>query len=164
MTFYAQVRKADSLVVSVTTLTAQQAAKFPSDADTSLVEITEAEHATAQQGTTHEGSIIPKWSWNGTKFVNNADTRPVVTFTPTEIKAEVDEVVSVGIAFSNSITGLREFTLAGVPMRIDFLNGAATVQIDTSRPGVFTVRSERNYKVAVPLQVTVFARKIGPPV
>lgn len=161
MTFYAKVRKADQMVVGTTVLSEAQAAKFPTDADVSLVEITEAQYAAIRDGLFHHGSDIPKFRWDGTKFVNNPDTRPVVTFTPTRIKAEVGDVVMVEISHSNAGTGLREFTLNGVPTRVNFVNGEATMAINTEQPGRFFVSSIQKFRVVEQLEVTIFTRELG---
>ena len=163
MTFYAKIRKTDDLVVGLSVLTAAQAAKFPADADVFLVEITEAQYTTASAGLFHDGSNIPKFNWVDPDFVANPDTRPVVTFTPAEIKVEVGDVVMVQIDHSGGLDGLAEFFLAGTPTRIDFVSGVATgIAIDTSRAGEFDVGGQQAFQVPVPLRVTVFSRLIGP--
>lgn len=160
MSFYAKVRKTDSLVVGTTVLNAEQAEKFPTDADVLLVEITEEQYTETRDGLYHHGSDIPRFRWDGTKFVNNPDIRPVVTFTPSEIKAEIGDVVTVEISHSSAGTGLREFALNGLPTRVDFVNGKATVSVDTSYPGLFSIESMKLFQVATPLLVTVFTRKL----
>ena len=163
MTFYAKVRKTDDLVVGLSVLDASQAANFPSDADVSLVEITEAQHTTASAGLFHEGSNIPKFKWVDPDSVANPDTRPTVTFTPAVIDAEVGDVVTVQIDHSGGIDGLQEFFLAGVPTRIDFVAGVAVaVTIETSGPGIFNVTSQQAFKIPIPLVVTIYSRNIGP--
>ena len=164
MAFYAKVRKTDDLVVGLSVLDASQAANFPSDADVSLVEITEAQYTTASgAGLLHDGSDIPKFKWVDPDFVANPDTRPTVTFTPAEIKAEVGDVVTVQIFHDGGLDGLQEFFLAGVPTRIDFVTGTATaVAIETSEPVDFFVTSQQAFRIPVPLHVTVYSRKIGP--
>ncbi len=161
MSFYAKVRKADDLVVGLSVLDPSQAVKFPLDADVSLIEITEAQHTTASAGLFYDGSDIPKFAWTGTAFAVNPDLRPVVTFTPDRIKAEIGEVVTVQIDHSGGLDGTKEFDLAGVPMRVDFTAGNATVTIDTDRPGDFQVGPQQAFSVAAPLLVTVYARKLG---
>lgn len=164
MAFYAKVRKTDDLVVGLSVLEPAQAANFPSDADVSLVEITEAQHATASTGLFHDGSNIPKFKWVDPDFVANPDTRPIVTFTPDTIKAEVGDVVTVDIDHSDGITTTAEFNLTGKPTRIDFVSGAATaIAIDTSRAVQFVVGSQQGFRVAAPLRVTVYSRSIGSP-
>lgn len=161
MPFYAEVRKTDQMVVATTSMTAAQFANFPADADVSLIEITETQYDNIRNNFKYHGSDIFKFRWDGTKFVSNPDTRPVVTFTPTEVKAELGEVVTVEIAHSNAGTGLREFSLAGLPIRMDFVDGKATVTIDTDQPGEFSIGNTTKFRVSAPLQVTVFTRKLG---
>ena len=165
MAFYAKVRKADDLVVGLSVLDAAQAVKFPTDADVSLIEITEAQYDTANSlGLLYDGSDIPRFKWVDPDFVINPDTRPIVTFTPGEIKAEVgDKFIAVQIDHSGGLDGLQEFFLAGVPMRIDFVASvAAAVAIDTSAAVDFEVRGQQAFQVPIPLHVTVYTRKIGP--
>ncbi len=165
MSFYAKVRKTDDLVVGLSVLDAAQAVKFPTDADVSLIEITEAQYDTANSlGLFYDGSDIPRFKWIDPDFVINPDTRPTVTFTPAEIKAEVgDKFITVQIDHSGGLDGLQEFLLAGVPMRIDFVAGvAASVAIDTGNPVEFFVTSQQAFQVPVPLHVTIYSRKIGP--
>lgn len=163
MTTYAKVRKTDDLVVGLSVLDPAQAANFPSDADVALVEITEAQYTTASAGLFHDGSDIPKFKWVDPDFVANPDTRPVVTFTPAIVKADVGDVVTVQIDHSGGIDGLQEFLLAGKPTRITFASGvAAAVPLDTNVAGVFSVESQQIFRVAAPLQVTVFSNMIGP--
>ncbi len=164
MAFYAKVRKTDDLVVGLSVLDPAQAVNFPSDADVSLIEITEAQYDTANsQGLLYDGSDIPRFKWVDPDFVINPDTRPTVTFTPAEIKAEVgDKFVTVQIDHSGGLDGTQEFFLAGVPTRIDFVLGtAAAVPIDTSVPGRFDVRSQQAFKIPTPLTVIIYSRKIG---
>lgn len=161
MAFYAKVRKTDQLIAGTTVLTEAQAVKWPADADERLQEITEEQYAVTRPGLFHHGSGIPKFRWTQAGFVNNPDTRPVVTFTPSEIKAEVGEAVTVEINHSRAGTELLEFSLAGVPTRIDFAAGKATVSVDTSSPGQFLINSMEDFQVTTPLQVTVFTRKLG---
>ena len=163
MAFYAKVRKTDDMVVGLSVLDPAQAVKFPSDADVSLIEITEAQHTTASAGLRHEGSDIPKFKWVDPNFVANPDTRPTVTFTPDTIKAEVGDVVTVDIVHSDGLTVLAEFFLAGVPTRIDFVAGTASdIVIDTAKPVNFQVRSQQQFRVVAPLDVTIYTRQIGP--
>ena len=165
MSFYAKVRKADDLVVGLSTLDPAQAANFPTDADVSLVEITQAQYDTANsQGLLYDGSDIPRFKWVDPDFVINPDTRPTVTFTPAEIKAEVgDKFITVQIDHSGGLDGLQEFFLAGVPTRIDFVAGtAASVPIDTDNPVEFFVTSQQAFQIPIPLHVTIYSLKIGP--
>jgi len=161
---YAKIRRADNMVVGVTPLNARQAASKPwsePDADPFLVEITQVEVDLANEGLIHHGSRIPKFRWAGGRFVNNPDTRPIVTFTPAEINAEIGDVVEVEIAYAAAGTSLREFVFNGVPTRVDFVAGKATVGIDTILPGRFFIHSIEQFQVAAPLQVTVFTRRLG---
>lgn len=165
MAFFAQVRKTDDLVVALTVLDPAQAVNFPSDADTSLVPITQAQYDTANaQGLLYQGSDIPRFKFVTPNFVINPDTRPIVTFTPVgPIKADVDEVVTVQIDHDGGIDGRMEFFLAGVPMRITFVNGTAMgVVIDTGQPADFSINGQQAFQVPTPLRVTVYASKIGP--
>ncbi len=165
MFLYAKVRKLDDLVVGLTVLDPAQAVKFPTDAAVSLIEITEAQYDTANsQGLLYDGSDIPRFKWVDPNFVINPDTRPVVTFTPAEIKAEVgDKFITVQINHSGGLDGLQEFFLAGVPTRITFSAGtAASVPINTDNPVEFFVTSQQAFQVPVPLHVTIYSLKIGP--
>ncbi len=163
MSFYAKVRKTDDLVVGLSVLDPSQASKFPSDADVALIEITEAQYMAANAGLLHDGSNIPKFKWVDPNFVANPDTRPVVTFTPDTIKVEVGDVVTVDIDHSGGLNTTAEFNLAGTPTRIDFVSGTATaIVVDTSRALTFQIGSQQGFRVAAPLQVTVFARDLGP--
>lgn len=165
MAFYAKVRKTDDLVVGLSVLTAAQAAKFPTDADVALVEITEAQYDTANApGLLYDGSDIPRFKWVDPDFVTNPDTRPTVTFTPAEIKAEVgDKFITVQIDHSGGLDGVQEFFLADVPTRITFSAGtAASVAIDTDNPVEFSVTSQQAFQIPVPLHVTIYSLKIGP--
>ncbi len=164
MALYAKVRKTDDLVVGLAVLDPSQAVNFPPDADVSLIEITQAQYDTANStGLLYDGSDIPRYKWVDPNFVNNPDTRPTVTFTPAEIKAEVGGVVTVQIVHSGGLDGLQELFLAGVPTRIDFVLGtAAAVAIETSKPVEFLVNSQQAFRIPVPLHVTVYSRKIGP--
>ncbi len=164
MSWYAKVRKTDSLVVGLAVLDSSQAVKFPTDADVSLIELTQAQYDTAaSQGLLYDGSDIPRFKWVDPDFVINPDTRPIVTFTPAEIKAEVGDAVTVQIDHSGGLDGLKEFFLAGVPTRIDFVLGTATgVAIETGEPVEFFVTSQQAFQIPVPLHVTVYSRKIGP--
>lgn len=161
MAYYAKVRKADDMVVGTTVLNADQASRFPTNADVALQEITEAQYTTTRDGLIHPGSSIPRFRWTPAGFVNNPDTRPVVTFTPAEIKAEIGDAVTVEIALVGSGAVLREFVFGGVPIRIQFAAGKATISIDTSVPGQFIINSIEEFQVAAPLQVTVFSRKLS---
>lgn len=163
MAFYAKVRKADDMVLGLAVLDPAQAVNFPSDADVSLIEITQAQYDTANStGLLYDGADIPRFKWVDPNFVVNPDTRPTVTFTPAEIKAEIGDAVTVQIDHSGGLDGLQEFFLAGVPTRIDFVSGAAAaVAIDTSEPVEFSVTSQQAFQIPVPLHVTVFSRKIG---
>ena len=165
MAFYAKVRKTDDLVVGLSTLDLAQAVKFPTDADVALIEITEAQYITANsQGLLYDGSDIPRFKWVDPNFVINPDTRPTVTFAPTEIKAEVgDKFITVQIDHSGGLDGLQEFFLAGVPTRIDFVAGtAASVPIDTDNPVEFFVTGQQAFQIPTPLHVTIYSLKIGP--
>lgn len=164
MSTYAKVRKADDLVVGLSVLDPAQAVKFPSDADVSLIEITQAQYDTVNStGLLYDGSDIPRYKWVDPDFAVNPDTRPTVTFTPAEIKAEVGDAVTVQINHSGGIDGLQEFFLAGVPTRIDFAAGvAAGIVIDTDAAVEFEVRGQQAFQVPVPLHVTIYSRKIGP--
>ena len=165
MATFAQVRKTDDLVVSLSVLDPAQAVNFPPDADTSLIPITQAQYDTANaQGLFYSGSTIPRFKWVDPDFVTNPDTRPIVTFTPVgPIKADVGEVVTVQIDHDGGIDGLTEFFLAGVPTRITFVSGVATgVGIETSQPGEFAITSQQAFQIPTPLKVTVYASKIGP--
>jgi len=164
MAFYAKVRKTDDLVVGLSVLDSAQAVKFPTDADVSLIEITQAQYDTANStGLLYDGSDIPRYKWVDPNFVSNPDTRPVVIFTPSEIKAEIGDVVTVQIDHDGGLDGLQEFFLAGVPTRIDFVTGtAAAVAIDTSAAVEFRVTSQQAFQIPIPLHVTVYSRKIGP--
>lgn len=158
---YAVVNKSDSLIINVTRLTDVQASKWPQDAAENLVLISESEYTTAREGLRHPGSPHPAFSWSGTKFIPTIDERPIVTFTPSEIKAELGEAITIEMAHSTAGTGPREFVLGGAPIRLDFVAGKASVEIDTDNPGFFSVDNMENFRVTVPLRVTVFARKLG---
>ncbi len=166
MAFFAKVRKTDDLVVGLAVLEPAQAVNFPSDADVSLIEITKAQYDTANStGLLYNGSDIPRFKWVDPDFVINPDTRPVVTFTPDRIKAEIGDVVTVQIDHSGGLDELQEFFLAGVPTRIDFVSGvAAAVAIETSEPVDFFVTSQQAFQIPTSLHVTVYSRKIGPKV
>ncbi len=164
MTLVAQVRKADDLVVSVHDMTPQNIAAWGSDVDTFLVPITQAQFDLFKSTTRyHEGSSLLRYQWVDPNFVITADPRPVVTFTPIRVQAEIGEVVTVQIEHSGGLDGMQEFSLADVPMRIDFVAGiAAAVAIDTSAPDDYSIRSQQGFRVAAPLHVTVYSRTLGP--
>lgn len=163
MSFYAEVRKTDDLVIGVRERTAADAAQYPSGAEAILVEITRAQfdlfHST---GAYYNGSAIYRYKWVSPNLVTNPDTRPTVTFTPERIKADVDEVISVQIDHSDGLDGLIEFFLAGSPMRINFTTGTAMgVVIDTSKAIDFRVVSQAAFQIPTPLHVTVYSAKIS---
>lgn len=162
MAYYAKVRKADDFVVGLQN--SPSPPTYAPTADEYAVEITEAQYNAAHStGLKYDGSEILRYRWTGTTFAINPDTRPVVTFTPDRIKAEVgDKFITVQLDHSGGITGLREFFLAGVPTRIDFTSGVATVTIDTDLPVDFLVLPQQEFSVATFLHVTVYTRKIGP--
>ncbi len=159
--YYAKVRKVGDWVVGLQN--SPSPPTYAPTADEYAVEITEAQYNTAQgTGLKYDGSEILRYRWTGTAFAINPDTRPVVTFTPDRIEAEIGDVVSVALSHSGGITGLREFFLAGVSTRVDFTAGAATAVIDTAMPVDFLVGPQQQFSVAAPLWVTIYTREIGP--
>lgn len=163
MTTYAKVRKIDDLVTGLAVLEPAQAANFPSGADVALIEITQAQYDTASgTGLRWDGSSFYRYKWVDPNFVVEPDPRPTVTFTPSQIKAEIGDAVAVQINHDGGLDGLQELFLAGVPTRIDFVSGvAAAVVIETSEPVEFRVTSQQAFRIPVPLHVTVYSRKIG---
>lgn len=164
MAFYAKVRKVDSLVTGLSILDPSQAVNWPPGADEDLVEITEAQYNTARStGLVWEGSSFPRYKWVDPDFVGEPDPRPTVTFTPTTIDAEVGDIETVQIDHSGGLNGTIEFTLAGVPTRLDFVSGTATgVAVNTTKPRTYTVGPQQAFQVVAKLVVTIFARTIGP--
>ena len=162
MPFYAQVRKTDDVVVSVHELTLAQAANFPPGAPELLVELTQQQYDTGRAGLYHEGSDHPKFLYQNDAFVAAADPRPLVTFTPDTVEADVGDVVVVDVALGN-VNGERKFTLSGVPTKMTFVNGlASNVPLDTTVAREYSINSEQVFRVASPLQVTVYRTSIGP--
>lgn len=156
------VRKSDDAVLYARTRSTEQAAKWPPDHDTYLVEVSDPIYEQISSGTLYDGSQLPRFRWNGSALDIIPDPRPVLTFTPAIIDAEVGDDVAVTLTLNGRTNETVEFQSEfGIPLRVTFSGGVAAVSIDTSKPMVLRIGPSPAFAVAEPLTVRVFGRALG---
>jgi len=124
----------------------------PPGGDVFVVAITMTEYDDVIAGGLYlPGTQLPRWGWSGTVIVETSDARPILTFVPDTVNAEVGDTVNVDVTVSNGMTGTLDL---GVTSLV-FASGDATLVVDTVVPRNFVLNAGTNYRVASPLTISV---------
>lgn len=162
--YAAQFRKSDGVVVSLWRGSGNKGLP-PETADIGIKELTEVEHKRMHsQGLTHPGGGDPVNKVVGNNVVLQSDPRRKLRFTPSRVDAGVgDAVPNVTVTALNpggnpdpSFNGALRIALDdGKVLRLDFVNGVASLPVTSLNSYERRIDNSREFTVEAPLEVRI---------
>lgn len=137
--------------------------------DQLIVEITEEEYSDIGGKGMHYRQGPPRFVWNGTAIVEQADTRKDIRFTPATVDLDVNDppvTVTVEVLLPNGDvdTGYNEarkvVTVGDRRLRLTFASGVATFKVRASREHQVGADSMPEFRMVAPLEIRVAATEL----